>query len=180
MDSDWLKQCRDGDSLAVEKMVHTFQNDVYRLALSILDNSDEAEDSTQETFIAALRALDTFREGAAFKTWLFRIAINVCCSRLRRRKNRLRVQQILHSLFPLREIHELPESTIMKNEADAGLWYAICTLDDKHRIPVVLHYYHTLPIAEIAALLNVPPGTVHSRLNHARNKLRTLLEEEKK
>ncbi len=178
MDSHWLEQCREGDSLAIEKMVNTYQRDVYRLALSILDDPDEAEDGTQETFLAALRAISSFREDAAFKTWLFSITINVCRSCLRRGKNRSRLQQILQSLFHLRGEVEHPEKTAMQNQADAELWNAIRALDEKHRIPVVLRYYHDLPIADIAAMLNIPPGTVHSRLNHAREKLRALLKEE--
>ena len=178
MDSYWLEQCREGDSLAIEKMVHTYQRDVYRLALSILDDPDEAEDGTQETFLAALRALSSFREGAAFKTWLFSITINVCRSRLRRGKNRGRLQQILQSLFTLRGAVEHPEATAILDESDAELWNAIRALDDKHRIPVVLRYYHDLPVADIATMLNIPPGTVHSRLNHAREKLRAQLKEE--
>jgi RNA polymerase sigma-70 factor (ECF subfamily) len=178
MDSYWLEQCREGDSLAIEKMVHTYQKDVYRLALSILDDSDEAEDGTQETFLAALRALSSFREDATFKTWLFSITINVCRSRLRRGKNRGRLQQILQSLFHLRGEVEHPETKAMQNQADAELWNAIRHLDEKQRIPIVLRYYHDLPIADIAAMLNIPPGTVHSRLNHAREKLRALLKEE--
>lgn len=180
MDSHWLEQCREGDSLAIEKMVQTYQKDVYRLAFSILDNADEAEDGTQETFLAALRDLESFREYAAFKTWLFRITINVCRARLRRGKNRSRLQQILQSLFHLRSDGDHPEKTAIQNEAVAELWHAICTLDDKHRIPLVLRYYHDLPIAEIAAILAVPHGTVHSRLNRARTILRALLKEEPK
>ena len=180
MDSHWLEQCREGDSLAIEKMVHFYQNDVYRLALSILDNPDEAEDGTQETFLAVLRALDSFREDAAFKTWLFSITINVCRSRLRRGKKHMRLQQILQSLFHLHSKDEYPESTTVQNEADAELWCAICQLDEKHRIPVILRYYHDLPVADIAAMLDIPPGTVHSRLNHAREKLRTLFKEEQR
>ncbi len=178
MNSHWLEQCREGDSLAIEKMVHTYQKDVYRLALSILEDPDEAEDGTQETFLSALRALSSFREDAAFKTWLFSITINVCRSRLRRGKNRGRLQQILQSLFHLRGEVEHPEKTTMQNQADAELWNAIRSLDEKHRVPLVLRYYHDLPIADIAAMLSIPPGTVHSRLNHVREKLRALLKEE--
>ncbi len=180
MDSGWLEQCREGDALAIEKMVHTYQKHVYRLALSILDDPDEAEDGTQESFLAALRALPSFREDAAFKTWLFSITINVCRSCLRRGKNRRQVQQILRGLFHLRGEDEHPERTAVQNEGDAELWQAIRTLDEKHRIPVVLRYYHDLPIAEIAAILNVPAGTVHSRLNHARKHLRALLREQQR
>lgn len=180
MDSHWLEQCREGDALAIEKMVRTYQRDVYRLALSILDDPDEAEDGTQETFLAALRAIESFRGDAAFKTWLFSITINVCRSRLRRGKNRGQLQQILQSLFHLRGEVEHPETTAMLDESDAELWNAIRTLDEKHRIPIVLRYYHDLPIADIATMLNIPSGTVHSRLNHAREKLRVLLKEEQR
>ncbi len=176
MDSYWLEQCRDGDSRAIEKMVHTYQRDVYRLAISILDDPDEADDATQEVFLAALRAIDTFHERASFKTWLFSIAINTCRNRLRRQRNRGKLHQILQNLFSQAETH--PEKNVMQNESDAVLWEAVRSLDDKHRIPVVLRYYHDLRVVDIATVLGVPVGTVHSRLNHARRKLRALLKEE--
>ena len=82
MDSRWLEQCREGDALAIERLVQTYQQDVYRMALSILDDPDDADDATQEVFLSALRGLASFRENASLKTWLFSITINVCRSRL--------------------------------------------------------------------------------------------------
>lgn len=177
MDSRWLEQCREGDVQAIEKMVHLYQKDIFLLDFSILDNYDEAEDSTQETFLAALRTLDSFRGDSAFKTWLFSISVNVCRSRLRRIKNRNNLQQILQHLFQLRVGDERPENEVIKKEADNEIWLAIRNLDTKHRIPLILRYYHDLSITDIAAILGIPPGTVHSRLNHARNKLRAHLKE---
>ena len=179
MDSHWLEQCREGDSLAIERLVQTHQRDVYRLALSILDDSDDADDATQEVFLSALRGLDSFRANASLKTWLFSITINVCRSRLQRFKRRGRLVQILQSLFHLRSDQAHPESEAIQNEADAALWTAVHALDEKHRIPIVLRYYHDLPVADIAELLGIPVGTVHSRLNHARERLRVLLKEER-
>lgn len=176
MDSLWLEQCREGDSLAIERLVQTYQRDVYRLALSILDNPDEADDATQEIFLSALRALESFRGQASFKTWLFSIAINVCRNRIQRFKRRGKLQQILQSLFSQEQAH--PEKEAMQSESDAALWQAIRALDDKHRIPVILRYYHDLPIADIAETLGIPIGTAHSRLNHAREKLRAMLKDE--
>jgi DNA-directed RNA polymerase specialized sigma24 family protein len=100
MDSRWLEQCREGDSLAIERLVQTYQGDVYRLALSILDDADDADDSTQEVFLSALRALESFRGQAAFKTWLFSITVNVCRNRLTRHKSRGRLQQVLQNGTP--------------------------------------------------------------------------------
>lgn len=176
MDSHWLEQCREGDAPAIERLLQTYQQEVYRLALSILDDADEAEDATQEVFVAALRAFDSFRGDASLKTWLFSIAVNVCRTRLQRHKRRGSLMQILQGLFIQNQAY--PEQEALQNESDSALWNAIQTLDDKQRIPVTLRYYHDLPVAEIAALLGVPVGTVHSRLNHAREKLRTLLRED--
>lgn len=186
MDSHWLEQCREGDSLAIERLVQTHQQDVYRLALSILDNPDDADDATQEVFLSALRSLDSFRANASLKTWLFSITINVCRSRLQRFKRRGRLVQILQSLFHLRgdqlypeRSRRDPESEAIQNETDTALWHAVQALNEKHRIPVLLRYYHELPVADIAEMLGVPVGTVHSRLNHARERLRELLKEER-
>jgi RNA polymerase sigma-70 factor (ECF subfamily) len=71
-----------------------------------------------------------------------------------------------------------PESEAIQHEADSALWQAVRALDEKHRIPVILRYYHDLPIDEIAEMLGVPIGTVHSRLNHARERLHTRLKDE--
>jgi RNA polymerase sigma-70 factor, ECF subfamily len=177
MDSRWLEQCREGDSLAIERLVQTHQADVYRLALSILDDPDEADDATQEVFLSALRNLDSFRGDSSLRTWLFRITINLCRSRLGRRNRLGRLQQVLQRLF--RGDQPQPEAEAMQHESDAMLWRAVRTLDDKHRIPIVLRYCHELPVADIAEMLGIPPGTVHSRLNHARKKLRALLKEER-
>ena len=73
------------------------------------------------------------------------------------------------------EIEEHPEKTALQSEADAELQCAIRTLDDKHRIPLVLRYYHDMSIADIASMLEVPIGTIHSRLTIARAKLCSVL-----
>ncbi len=177
MDSNWLELCKDGDSLAVERLVGTYQQDVYRLALSILDDPHEAEDAAQETFLAALRALESFQGAASFKTWLYAIAVNICRNRLQRHKSRERLQVLLQTILTLRHPADLPEETAVQNEADSALWRAVHKLDDKHRLPVILRYYHDLSVAEIAETLKVPQGTVHSRLNTARAHLRQVLKE---
>ena len=175
MDSQWLAKCRGGDSLAIERLVQTHQQDVYRLALSILDDPEEADDATQEVFLAALRSLDSFRGDSSLKTWLFSITINLCRSRLQKGKSRERLSQVLQSVF--RREQTRPESEAIQHEADSELWRAVHALDEKHRIPVILRYYHDLPIAEIAEMLGIPVGTVHSRLNHARERLRAQMKD---
>ena len=177
MDSQLLELCRNGDALAVERLVNSHQPDVYRLALSMLDSHHEAEDATQETFLAALRALDSFHGGAAFKTWLYSITVNVCRTRLQRRKRLERLQNMLQGLHLLRSRAGTPEETTVQREADSVLWQAVRSLDEKQRTPIILRYFHDLPVEEIAAILGIPTGTVHSRLNTARARLRGALKE---
>jgi RNA polymerase sigma-70 factor, ECF subfamily len=178
MDSHWFELCRDGDSLAVERLVSMHQQDVYRLAFSILDDPKEAEDATQETFLAALRALDSFQGAASFKTWLYAIAVNTCRNRLRRHKARERLQEIIQELFHWENGRQVPpEESAIQNEANARVWNAIQNLDEKHRLPIILRYYHNLSVAEIAEMLKIPLGTVHSRLNTARARLQQGLKE---
>ena len=90
-----IERCRSGDEEAVCWLVKDHQAAIFRLGLSILDDPAEADEATQETFLAALRNLQSYRGGASLRTWLFAIAINVCRGRLRRRRSWQRVQSVL-------------------------------------------------------------------------------------
>ena len=70
MDYHWFELCKAGEAQAIEKLIQAYQKEVYRLALSILDDPDEAEEGTQDAFIAVLRALDSFHGGSSLKTWI--------------------------------------------------------------------------------------------------------------
>lgn len=178
MDYRLIERCRAGDSTAVENFVHTYQQDVNRLALSILDDSNEADDATQEALLAALRALASFQGGSSLKTWLFSITINICRNRLKRHKRRERVAKTLWGMLRVQSSPSpsVEESTI-QTESNESLWRAIHHMDEKHRIPIVLRYYHDLSVTEIANILQIPEGTVHSRLNTARRQLHAVLKE---
>jgi RNA polymerase sigma-70 factor (ECF subfamily) len=178
MDYHLIERCRAGDTVAVERFVLTYQRDIYRLSLSILDDSSEAEDATQETLLAALRALDSFHGASSLKTWLFSIAINTCRTRLQQSKRREQLTEILGGILRLHHARSPSvEEDALQSEEDEAFWDAIHSLKEKHRIPIVLRYYQNLSVAEIAAILQVPEGTVHSRLNTARRKLHAVLKE---
>lgn len=176
MDYRLIERCRAGDSTAVEHFVQTYQRDMYRLALSIMDDSNEADEATQESLLAALRALDSFHGDSSLKTWLFSITVNICRTRLQRQKRRERLQQVLDGILRRTPVPSVEDSAI-QHESSETLWRAIHSMDEKHRIPIVLRYYHELSVAEIAAILQIPEGTVHSRLNTARRLLHDVLKE---
>src|SRR5688500_13657311 len=146
MDYRLIELCRAGDSSAIEHFVQTYQPDVYRLALSILDDSSEADDATQESLLAALRALDSFHGASNLKTWLFSITVNICRTRLQTQKRRERLRQILGGILQVMRTPSAEENTIA-NESGEAIWRAIHSMDDKHRLPIVLRYYHDLSVA---------------------------------
>ncbi len=171
-----LTRCRTGDSLALEELVETYQPLLHRLALSVLDNPAEAEDAVQDAFIAIIDSLDAYRGEAALTTWVYAVALNVCRKRLRKRIARKRLMQTLQWLLRLpEEANADPEEAAVHNEYDAALRRAVRALDEKHRLPILLHYAHGLTVIEIAQILGIPQGTVLSRLHTARKRLKGIL-----
>ena len=96
--------------------------------------------------------------------------------RLRKRKIRQVLASTLHSLHLLKNPPFSPEQTVIQNEIDETIWKAVDGLDEKHRLPVILRYVHELTVPEIAQLLHLSQGTVHSRLHYARKELHAQLE----
>lgn len=171
-----VQHCLDGDEAAIETLVHTYQHLIYRLAYSILGDAAEADEAAQDTFVSALGALRSYRGDAAFKTWLYAITVNVCRGRLRKRRAKERLQQVMQAIFQVaRSDAEHPESVAVSREADETVRKAVRALDEKLQLPIVLRYEHELPIAEIAQVLQVSQRTVHTRLRAAHDQLRHTL-----
>jgi RNA polymerase sigma-70 factor, ECF subfamily len=175
-----IRRCQQGDEPAVEIMVQRYQNYVYRLCYLIMRNEQDAEDLTQDTFIRACRALPRFeiREGISFEAWLYRIAVNCCRSRMRRKWYQVVPWQRLGFGERLAAgADERPERVVLRGEQRSQVLSAINKLGEKHRLVVILRYYADLSNEEIASVLKIPSGTVRSRLHTARGRLRELLAE---
>ncbi len=174
-----LQSCRAGEPAAIEQLVSAYQPAVFRLALSILDDAAEADEAAQDTFVAALRALDRYRGDAAFTTWLYAIALNVCRGRLRQRRSRRRLLGLLEGwLRGQPAATPPPEARVVHDQAQAALADAVQALPEPQRLVVVLRYYHDLRLTEIAKLLRVTERTVHNRLHAAHNTLRDRMKAE--
>jgi RNA polymerase sigma-70 factor, ECF subfamily len=157
--------------LIVEEWIERYYADIYRLAFAILHDPDEAADAAQDCFVAADRAIDGFQYESSPKTWLYAIAINACRSRLRKYKAQRALVDTVRSIQSLFERQPSPEEQVIAAEQDAWLRDAVRRLDEKHRLPVVLYYLENLPVREIAYILGINEGTVHSRLFYARSQL---------
>jgi RNA polymerase sigma-70 factor (ECF subfamily) len=170
-----LKSEGASDTEVSEALVGAYYGYIYRLALSILNDSDDAEDAAQETFIRALLHLKSYQAGTQLRSWLSTIAVNICRDLLRRRKSRQTLTGVLHSLTRLTGAVSTPEDRAMRNEQKSTLWQAVQELDEKHRLPVLLRFVNGLSVREISGVLGINEGTVHSRLHYAVRRLKAQL-----
>ena len=170
---DLIKHAQAGDREAFAALFEQHKNLVYRTAYLILGDAHEAEDALQEVFLSVHRSLDSFdaRKGA-FTTWLYRVTLNFCLSHRRRRLHHSSLEDVAPTPatdFPGAQLAE-----------DDSLWQATRSLSDKQQAVLILRYYWDLPYAEIASILDVPLGTVKSRLDLALKTLRKILEEQER
>lgn len=167
-----LFRAQSGDREAFATLFEQYKNLVYKTAYLMLGEQTEAEDALQEVFVQVYKSLSGFDpRKAAFTTWLHRITINHCLNR--RRKTH-------PFLLPLEDISPLLKSEFPSAQMaeEESLQQAIEKLTDKQRAVVILRYFWDLPYAEIAQILDVPLGTIKSRLDLALKTLRKVLEEQ--
>lgn len=173
-----IERCIEGDDQAIEIFVRRHETDIFRLAFSVLQDPSEAHEAAQDTFITALKALPNYQERSSLKAWLCTIALNISRNRLRKRKVVEKLQNTLTIVFQI-ETRKQPtlEEGVIETEKEKAIWNALSELDEKHRMVMVLKYFQELDIREIAEILSISEGTVHSRLHTARERLRIALKE---
>ncbi len=148
---------------------------IYRLAASILDDPDEADDAAQETILRALANSQHIPAGQEQRRWLSSVAVNHCRDRLRRRKVRQTLNGILQSLHLVSDIEASVEELFDNSHDHNEIWKAVQSLDEKHRLPILLRYVSGMSTNEIAFSLKISEGTVYSRMHYAIEKLRKQL-----
>jgi RNA polymerase sigma-70 factor (ECF subfamily) len=181
-----LRRLRERDERAFRELVGEHRDRVYNVCYRMMGNRHEAEDVAQEVFIAVFKTIDTFREESKFSTWLYRVAVNHCKNRIKylsRRHDRDRDEldenttggvngatlgQPLRSPQPDRALEGIQMEEVLKE--------AINSLDEEHRIVVILRDIEELSIEEICVITELPDGTVKSRLHRARLALRKKLQ----
>jgi len=175
-ESEWLTLARQGDSFAWERIIRNHQDHVFRLAYLIVRDPAEAEDVAQETFVRAFLALNDFETGRALRPWLIRIAVNLARNR---RRSLNRYLNHLGRLFKDRSETESnmtgAEGAVEAQWLASRLWTAVRQVSDKGEEVIYLRYFLGMSEAEMAESLDVPPGTVKSRLNRAQKQLRGII-----
>lgn len=163
-----------------EALFHCYKNMVFKLAYLTLGNIQEAEDVMQEVFIKVYRAQNSFRpEKGKLNSWLRRVTINQSISRRRRKSlTSLSLEVLEEEGVDLPEDSpRLPEELLIKQEESRRIQESMSFLDGKHRTILALRYYDSLSYNEIARVLEIPLGTVKSRINTAIQALRKELGE---
>lgn len=173
-----LEKLQSGDNDELTKMVNLHTDQIYRVALRMLNNEVEAEDVLQETFIKAINSIDKFEGRSNLSTWLYRIAVNEALMHIRKQKPDIAVIQDDEedsegiSVSKIVDWCCLPESEFMSSETRNTIDEAIYQLPENLRSVFILRDIEGLSIAETAQALDLTETNVKTRLLRARMKLR--------
>ena len=174
METELILQAQRGSNDAFSRLVALYGKRIYYAAYSFLHNVDDAADIVQEVFLRAFRNISSFDTSRSFYPWLYRIARNLCINTVKRASRRdtpLPAEELIAS--GTRD----PAAELLRNEEVEELRSALTRLSDKHREILDLKTFQDCSYAEIAEILDIPIGTVMSRLYAARSKLKELLME---
>jgi RNA polymerase sigma-70 factor (ECF subfamily) len=182
LERELIRKCKAGDTRFYEPLVRAYEPAGLRLAAAMMGNVEDAQDALQDAFIKTYDTLHRFDLRRPFGPWFFQILRNQCRDMLRSRKAKFRME------FPGSEFDEKleqapadpergPERLRQRNDARAVLWRGLERIGAEHREILVLKELEGFRYGEIAQILEIPEGTVASRLFHARHALREALVE---
>lgn len=166
-----ITRCKEGDVLAQGILYKSYVNQVLRTAFLLCKNKELAEDITQETFIRVFSKINTFKNGKnSFNSWLYSVTLNVS-------RNIFRKQKWLSFFSSIDDHEDMKSSTILeedyeKIEREELLLETINNLTYKLKEVIILKYYNDFSQEEIASILDIPVGTVKSRINSALKKIK--------
>ncbi|MGD2174592.1 MAG: RNA polymerase sigma factor [Candidatus Brocadiaceae bacterium] len=175
-DEELLAAARTGDEDAFHGLIERHAERLFRLAFRLVSNTSDAEDVVQETFVGAFEGMGAFEGRSTVRTWLIRILVRQAARCHRRRSRRKAVSLEDAGAAGGRELRDASRGDIAgeaRRRMDVS--EALRMLSPKHREVVVLREYEGMSYAEMAETLNVPQGTVESRLYRARQELKALL-----
>jgi len=171
-----MEKWQSGDMSAFEALFQQYQGLVFKTAYLMTGNKEEAEDILQEVFVSVWKFRHTFNATKGkLTTWLHRITVNQCIGKHRKKQPALLSLEEASLDLPDMKRQELPEEALVSKWEYERLMRAMNSLDSKHRPVLVLRYFDGLSYGEIAQVVDIPLGTVKSRINQALRSLREQL-----
>ncbi len=186
-DKEMVLAVRQGDATAYRGLVEKYQGRVYGLIYGMVRNREDARDITQEVFVKAYHKLDTFRLESSFYTWIYRIGMNAAIDFIRKRKRRATTGfdegiAARDQDGGIAEVHhsESPSRALERKRLYARIMTALEQLPAEQKQVILLRELEGLSYKEIAEVMDIPEGTVMSRLYYARKKMQKLLADERR
>jgi len=173
-DNEAILACLSGDKNSYKWIVEKYKYRAYNSALIFTGNREDAMDLSQEAFIRAYRALQRFDQNRSFFTWYYQILKNLCINYLhsKRRRHQVSIDDPDHQyLSPVENSSMSPDEALEKMERNKLIWNAIQNLDEADREIILMKEFQEFSYKDIAESLDIPIGTVMSRLYYARKKL---------
>jgi RNA polymerase sigma-70 factor (ECF subfamily) len=177
-DTRLIAEALDGKPAAFGQLVQKYQDRLYNTVVHVVGNAEDARDVVQEAFVQAFVKLESFHHTSAFYTWLYRIAFNVAITRGRKRRPTISVERARETTGqePV-DRRAGPTERAEQEERCRQVREAIASLSEEHRAVVILREIDGCCYETIAEILDLPVGTVRSRLHRARLQLRDQLRE---
>jgi RNA polymerase sigma-70 factor (ECF subfamily) len=181
-----VKRVRGGDQRAFKLLVERYQRKVYAVALGMLKDKEEAMDVSQEAFVKVYKYLDHFKGDASFYTWLYRITVNICIDIIRKRAGAGGEAVEFDETLPM-DVSEAnigalgsrlgtnPQKSALRRELAEKIQEALASVPEKHRAILLLREVEGMSYEDLSRTLDIPKGTVMSRLFHARAKVQKIL-----
>jgi len=179
IERELIRKCRGGDARFYEPIVRAYEPQGLRVAMGMMGNADDARDVLQDAFVKAFQSLGRFDTDRAFGPWFFQILRNQCRDLLRSRKARFRVEVVDDGIMEFRSDDDDGsfDRHFRRSDARRLLWQALERLPEDQREILVLKELEGFRYQEIASILDIPEGTVASRLFNARKGLKLVLDQ---
>jgi RNA polymerase sigma-70 factor (ECF subfamily) len=162
----WVRASQAGDPSAFNRLVLKWEKQIYNLSLRMLQNPEDAADSTQEIFLLAFRSIRKFRRNSRFSTWLYRIAVNHCISSLQRRPSGVFFDSEEMERNALKQMYAVSghqEKKILHNERRQKIMDSMALLPPEQRVIIELKFFQEETFEEISRILSIPQSTIKSR-----------------
>lgn len=177
-----ILRAKQGDTEALTELIYSQQHYVYRIAMGVLKNPEDAADVTQEAFIRVFRSLTQYKGESRFTTWLYRLVVNLARDELRRRGRQVPVVTADDELDydPFAAIADdsrwsNPEQALVVSETQQRVRDALEQLEEQYRLALTLYYFDDLKYQDIAEILDLPLNTIKSHIRRGKERLLHLI-----